>query len=157
MSWQEIGALKERGHTIGAHSMTHRRLSSLHGDALVHEVLDCNAVLAARLGTPTPWFAYPFGSLDSISAAALAVIASEYRFCRSGVRGPNTGSTDRLALRADHIDLEAPDAYRSLVVEGGLDWRYTRSRRRLDALRPANPTGAPAPPIGGPAGREDGA
>ena len=135
MSWQEIGALEEMGHTIGAHSMTHRRLSLLRGDSLAREVLDCNEVLAARLGTRATWFAYPFGSLDSISTAALAVIASEYRFCRSGVRGPNTGATDRLALKADQIDLEAPDAYQSLVVEGGLDWRYAVQRRHLDALR----------------------
>ncbi len=135
MTWQEIGALKEMGHTIGAHSMTHRRLSLLRGEELAHEVRGCNEVLAARLGTRATWFAFPFGSIDSVSAAALAVIASDYRFCRSGVRGPNTGATDRLALRADHIDLEAPDAYLSLVVEGGLDWRYATHRRRLDALR----------------------
>ena len=131
--------------------MTHRRLSSLHGDELSSEVLGCNEVLAARLGARATWFAFPFGSIDSVSAAALAVIASEYRFCRGGVRGPNTGATDRMALRADHIDLEAPDAYLSLVVEGGLDCRYARSRRRLDALRPASATGAPVAPIDGPA------
>ena len=134
MSWREIGALKEMGHTIGAHSMTHRRLSSLHGDELGREVLGCNDVLAARLGTRASWFAYPFGSIDSISGAALRVIAAAYRLCRSGVRGPNTGATDRHALRADQVDLEAPDAYRSVVVEGGLDWRYAAPRRRLDTL-----------------------
>jgi peptidoglycan/xylan/chitin deacetylase (PgdA/CDA1 family) len=135
MTWQEIGALKEIGHAIGAHSMTHRRLSLLRGEELAHEVRGCNEVLAARLGKRAIWFAFPFGSIDSVSAAALAVIASEFRFCRSGVRGPNTGATDRMAVRADHIDLEAPDAYLSLVVEGGLDWRYATQRRRLDALR----------------------
>ena len=135
MSWQEIGALEEMGHAIGAHSMTHRRLSSLSGEELSREVGECNEALAARLGKPARWFAYPFGSLDSISAPALAVIAAEYRFCRSGIRGPNTGATDRHALRADQVDLEAPEAYLSLVAEGGLDWRYVADRRRLDALR----------------------
>jgi peptidoglycan/xylan/chitin deacetylase (PgdA/CDA1 family) len=134
MSWREIGALKAMGHAIGAHSMTHRRLSRLPGDELCREVRGCNEVLAARLGEPTPWFAYPFGSIDSISAAALAVIATEYRFCRSGIRGPNIETTDRRALRADQIDLAAPGDYLSLVVEGGLDWRYAAPRRRLDTL-----------------------
>ena len=134
MSWQEIAALNDRGHAIGAHSMTHRRLSRLQGDELSREVLGCNEVLTARLGAPTPWFAYPFGSIDSISADALAVIASAYKFCRSGVRGPNTRATDRRVLRADQIDLAAPEAYLSLIVEGGLDWRYATPRRRLDAL-----------------------
>ena len=134
MSWQEIAELKAMGHAVGAHGMTHRRLSGLGGDDLHREIAEAGAVLRARLGAEVSWFAYPFGTVSSISGPALSVIADHYQFCRSGVRGPNTEATGARALRADHVDLEAPDAYRTLVLEGGLDFRYAAQRRRLDAM-----------------------
>ncbi len=134
MTWAEIEDLKADGHAIGAHGMTHRRLSMLEGEALRHEIAESGRRLGERLGAAVPWFAYPFGDLGSISAAALAVIAADYRFCRSGVRGANHADTPRLALRADHVELEAPERYRAMVLDGGLDFRYRGARRRLDAM-----------------------
>jgi peptidoglycan/xylan/chitin deacetylase (PgdA/CDA1 family) len=136
MTWDEIAELAAHGHAVGAHAMTHRRLSRLDGDTLRREIVDAGDRLAARLRRPVPWFAYPFGDIDSISPHALALIAGHYRYCRSGVRGANRGTTARCAVRADHIDLEAPPAYRALAVDGGLDFRYREARHRLDAMQP---------------------
>ena len=134
MGWAEIEALAAMGHTIGAHGMTHCRLSALSGADLGREIAASGERLRARLGAPVDWFAYPFGDIDSVSGAALAAIGAHYRFCRSGVRGVNGAATHGLGLRADHVDLEAPAAYRALAVDGGLDFRYARARRRLDAM-----------------------
>ena len=134
MTWDRIAALREMGHTIGAHGMTHRRLSSLAGEVLEGEILESGDRLEARLGVPCPWFAYAFGDIGSISRTALGIVAGRYRFCRSGVRGVNDATTSPLALRADMIDLEAPDAYRRLTVEGGLDGRYGDARAHLDQI-----------------------
>ena len=138
MSWQEVRELEAMGHAVGAHGMTHRRLSGLGGEDLHREIAEAGSVLRARLGAEVSWFAYPFGTVSSISGPALGVIADHYRFCRSGVRGPNTEITRPRALRADHVDLEASDAYRTLVLEGGLDFRYAAARRRLDAMAAAS-------------------
>ena len=134
MSWDAIEALAAAGHTIGAHSLTHRRLSAVRGEDLAREILDSGARIEARLGTPVTWFAYPFGDIDSIDAEAMRIIAGRYRYCRSGVRGANDGTTHPLALRGDHIDLTALPAWRHLALEGGLDGRYRAARQRLDAL-----------------------
>ena len=134
MSWEQIEALAAAGHAIGAHSLSHPRLTTLRGDALAHEILDSGARVEARLGTPVPWFAYPFGDIDSIDAEAMKIIAGRYRYCRSGVRGANGRTTHPLALRGDHIDLTAPPTWRQLTLEGGLDGRYQAARRRLDEL-----------------------
>ncbi len=134
MTWNEVEALAVSGHTIGAHSLTHRRLSRLRGGTLAHEILDSGARIETRLGTPVTWFAYPFGDIDSIDAETMRIIAGRYRFCRSGVRGANGRTTHPLALRGDHIDLTAPSAWQRLTLEGGLDGRYRAARRRLDDL-----------------------
>lgn len=134
MTWEEVAQLADVDHVIGAHGMSHRRLSALSGADLGAEILDSGARIEARLSRPVHWFAYPFGDVDSIAAAALSVVAGRYRFCRSGVRGLNGAATPPHALRADAIDLAAPEAYRRLVAAGGLDFRYRRARRRLDAM-----------------------
>lgn len=134
MSWEEIRELAAMGHTVGAHGMTHRRLSDLRDEALRREVLDAGTAIEERLGGAVTWYAHAFGHIDALSAEALAVIREGYRYCRSGVRGLNTTATSPHALRADHIDPAAPPAWGRLVLEGGLDGRYRRARRRLDAM-----------------------
>ena len=133
MTWDEVAALSAAGHVIGAHSMTHRRLTVLGGDDLRQEILDCGAKLEARLDVPVGWFAYPFGDIGSVDKHAMSVIAQRYPFCRSGIRGANRLETLPRGLLADHIDLGAPLAYQRLVLEGGLDLRYLGTRWRLNS------------------------
>ena len=134
MGWPELAELSRLGHTVGAHGMTHRRLTLLGGDDLGREVVGAGDVLEDRLGVPVPWYAYSFGDIGSLSLPALEVIAGRYRFCRSGVRGTNEAGTDALALRADQVDPATPLVYGKLIAEGGLAFRYGDARRRLDAL-----------------------
>jgi peptidoglycan/xylan/chitin deacetylase (PgdA/CDA1 family) len=133
MTWDEVAALSAAGHVIGAHSMTHRRLTTLSGDDLRTEIFDSGVKLEGRLDVPVGWFAYPFGDIGSIDKHARSVIAQRYPFCRSGVRGANRMGTLPLGLLADHIDLDAPMAYQRLVLEGGLDLRYIAKRWRLNS------------------------
>jgi len=134
LTWPEVEEMIDLGHTVGAHGMTHRRLTTLAGDELEAEIGDCKSAIQQRLGFEPDWYAYSFGDIDSISGEALAMIGRHYAYCRSGVRGINIAATSPRALRADEIDLSAPTAYRQLVSEGGLDFRYRKARRRLDRL-----------------------
>ena len=134
MDWQELAELADMGHTIGAHGMTHCRLSMLRGDDLVNEVVAAGDRLAATLGREVAWYATAFGDIHSVSAPALDVVARRYRFCRSGVRGINTAATHPMAVLADNVDAGALFSYQQLVAEGGLAWRYAGARRRLDRM-----------------------
>lgn len=137
MTWEDVGQLAGMGHSIGVHSLTHRDLSRLGTAELRVEIVEAGDRIAARLGRPAEWFAYPFGDIESVSAKAMGVIASHYRACRSGVRGLNRSGTDSLALLAQQVDLMAPPAYQALALEGGLDARYRDARTRLAALAEA--------------------
>ncbi len=131
MGWREVRALAARGHIIGAHTQTHRRLIGLPPVALEGEIVTCANRLASVVGGPIAWFAYPFGGIDSIDRRALGCVATRYQYCCSGIRGLNTASTPPLAILRDHWDLEAPLPYLEGVLEGALDWRYALARRRL--------------------------
>ncbi|CAA7620963.1 polysaccharide deacetylase family protein [Magnetospirillum sp. SS-4] len=136
MDWRGVERLAALGHTIGSHTRDHLRLAGLSPDRQAEQVGDAARLLASRLGAAPDWFAYTFGDIDSIDRSALAEIGRHHRLCRSGVRGLNTADTPRLALRGDHVDLEASAVWRALTVEGGLDPLYRKQRRRLDGMVP---------------------
>lgn len=131
MSWRQVKALAENGHTIGAHSQTHRRLINLPMELLEDEVVSCANRLERIVPAPVEWFAYPFGDIRNIDERALRCVASRYQYCYSGIRGLNLASTPPLAMMRDHVELNGPFSYLRLVLDGGFDWRYVFARRRL--------------------------
>lgn len=133
MGWEDLEHLRAHGHVIGNHTMDHLRLTRLTPDQRAEQVGQAALILSSRLG-PTEWFAYTFGDIDSIDPASLTEISRHHHYCRSGIRGANQRVTNRLALRADHVDLTAPPAWRALAAEGGLDALYRKQRARLDAM-----------------------
>ena len=134
MNWEEVEEVKRIGHSIGAHGMTHRRLSLLHGDDLETEIVKSGDVLEDRLNCDIPWYAFAFGNIDSISQEAQQIIERRFKYSRSGIRGPNTKATCPYGVLADQVDLDAPKAYQNLVLEGGLDGRYASARSALKGL-----------------------
>lgn len=133
MGWDAIAALAAAGHTIGSHTLSHRRLAGLGPAERAEEVGGAARLLESRLGRCGDWFAYTFGDVDSIDPPGLAEIRRHHRWCRSGVRGLNGAATPPLTLRGDNVDLEASEAWRRMVLAGGLDPFYRRARLALDA------------------------
>ena len=134
IDWDGVERLRALGHTIGSHTLDHKRLTALSADARAEQIDGAAERLRQRLGAVPDWFAYTFGDAWSVDAPSLAAIARRHRFCRSGVRGANRQGVSPYALRADHVELGGDEAWRWLAVEGGLDPLYRKARARLDAL-----------------------
>ena len=60
-----------RGMEVGAHSMSHVRLSDLKPKLLEEEVSGSRQVLSEVLGEPVEGFCYPYGSVDSTAIQAV--------------------------------------------------------------------------------------
>ncbi len=131
LSWTDLESLVASGHTIGSHTGHHRRVSKLNTEEQWHEIIESAALLEKRLGTSIKWFAYPFGTIDSIDGSSLNLIAKQYEFCCSGIRGVNSGSTHPLGLLRESLDLASPIEYQKLVLDGGLDFYYATRVGRL--------------------------
>lgn len=134
MTWREIEDLRHRGHTVGSHLFTHRRMTELPEEGREREVAMAAEALRSRLGMPAEWAAFPFGDIGSIDSASLKAIGKHHRYCRSGIRGLNSPLTPPLALFGEHVGPETPLDLQLLAAEGGLDFRYTAARRRLLAM-----------------------
>ena len=64
MDWEKIRYLKENGITIGAHTQTHPKLSSLSPDDIKKEVHGSRAGIKERLGVEAEFFCYPYGDFN---------------------------------------------------------------------------------------------
>jgi peptidoglycan/xylan/chitin deacetylase (PgdA/CDA1 family) len=71
MSWDSLGAARNAGLEIGAHTRRHRDLATLSGAALEDEVAGCVERIAAELGDRPTSFAYPYGSVGAEAVVAV--------------------------------------------------------------------------------------
>ena len=61
MDKDQIKALSDKGHTIGAHTWDHHNVKKYQGDDWKIQVEEPKAKLEAIIGKPVTYFAYPFG------------------------------------------------------------------------------------------------
>ena len=125
MDWNDLNYLLETGHTIGAHTATHARLSQIVlADELEAEIVGSADVLEQKLGVEVQHFAYTFGNLASFSPLALAVSRKRFRFIHTGLRGNNAHGVLPWALRRDAMKPTDSLALAGALLEGGADFRY---------------------------------
>ena len=133
MSWSDLEALIASNHTVGSHTVYHRRLSVLGEIEREREIIGSSELLKRKLGILVRWFAHPFGDMGSMDADSCKVIGSRYDFCCTGIRGVNSTRTHPLGLLREQLDLASSFEYQKFVLEGGLDFWYTIQARRVQA------------------------
>ena len=122
LSWEEIRALDSGGIVIGAHTLTHRRLSTLDADAQREEIVGSVQALAAQLGHPIESFAYPFGAASDYDALSVQLSReSGVRFAVSNRYGTNRPEADPWTLRRIWIDATDDIVMFRAKVDGSLD------------------------------------
>lgn len=127
MTWDDLLWLCETGHTIGAHTRTHVRLSELQqATDLEVEIIDSADMLERKLGLKVEHFAYPFGDLASFSSSALAVARQRFCFIYTGLRGDNARGAPPWVLRRDVIFPSNSFGLIGALLEGGADIRYAK-------------------------------
>ena len=125
MSWDDLIFLLETGHTIGAHTDSHARLSKLSSNDLIKEIILSADFLAHKLRCPIEHFAYTFGDLGSFSSEALKVSRSRFKFIYTGFRGNN--NLMPWAIRRDAVSAKDSNFLLGAFLEGGADRLYVKS------------------------------
>lgn len=74
LDWESLGRLGERGFEIGSHSRRHPRLPACTDSVLEEELEGSAADIASATGRRPDAFAYPYGALNSRSAARVAAL-----------------------------------------------------------------------------------
>lgn len=126
MTMSDLKSLVADGHTIGAHTANHSRLSTITPAELYSEIVTSANSLEHELGITIKHFAYPFGDISSISKAALLLAQQRFPFIHTGIRGLNNPSTSPRAIRRDAVDLNDSFLVTGSLLEGGVDWAYRK-------------------------------
>ncbi len=67
MSIADLRALRDKGFTIGSHTISHPRLTDLNIEQAEKEVANSRAMLVNMLGEPVRWFAYPYLAANEVT------------------------------------------------------------------------------------------
>lgn len=124
LNWGEVRELAAAGMEIGAHSVTHARLSALETSAARGEILDARAAIEDALGAPIGAFAYPYGVYD---ARVRRLVRDHFEVAYTTVSGRVRGSSDRWLLpRVEVQDVGTPFLFRQLARPALGSWLWAR-------------------------------
>jgi peptidoglycan/xylan/chitin deacetylase (PgdA/CDA1 family) len=129
LTWDDVGELQAMGIEVGAHGLTHRRLSVLSETEQREEIGGSKRVLEHKLGKAVEAFAYPFGSTADYTALSAALVREYgYAYAVSNRYGANHPGADRgtpacLRWALRRICIDATDTLENFgaKVEGALD------------------------------------
>lgn len=134
MNWEDLQGLIKAGHTIGAHTMSHTKISTITDEQeLQKEISESADILQQRLGISIVHFAFPFGTIESFSAQALQIAKERFGFVYSGLRGSNTPSVSSFAIRRDSVTPKDPHFLIGSFLNGAADFQYNKSANVLDS------------------------
>jgi len=95
MSWDQVHSLKEQGFEIGAHTCNHVDLGVVTGVEAEEEIVNSGLRLAQELETPVPFFSYPYGRRQEMTAANRMLIQKAgYSCCLSAFGGSVSPNAD---------------------------------------------------------------
>lgn len=122
MTWDQVRELESSGVTIGGHSLTHARLSTLTDEEQALEIRECTRILEWELGHGIESFAYPYGSaLDYIPKTIELVRDAGYVNAVSNQYGPIRDSSRIWELPRIWIDRTDTLQTFARKVSGSLD------------------------------------
>lgn len=133
MGWDDLKWLINQGHELGAHTYQHRRLTSLTSLEKYREIIDATEQLELKVGRSIKYFAYPFGSVDSIDEDAIEIASKRFDCAFSNVRGMIDESPSRHFLYRQNVTPGIPMWKLDAIVQGQLDWRYRSAREEACA------------------------
>jgi len=135
LSWDEVRELDGRGHILGCHTKTHRRMTpDCSLEAINDEILDSKRILEAQLGHVVETFCWVGGERDTYNPLAFERIRdSDYRFCFTTLVAPIVPHSDPLFLHRTGISAEAAIETVKLQLSGLIDLLFAHQRKRIQS------------------------
>lgn len=128
LDWDDLGRLQEAGVTLGAHTQTHPRLTTLDGPALEAELAGVAPEMRRRLGATPHGLAYPYGDMDGRVARTAA---AHYRWaCTVELSFLAAGESPHGLPRLDARYFRDPARLASWGSPGFRAWLWCRRQGR---------------------------
>lgn len=125
LSSNNLKQLISDGHTIGGHTRTHARLSTIKEMRMLEEEIISSAdSLEKILGIEISDFAYTFGDIDSFSSDALYITKKRFKYIYTGLRGNNADHHEPLCVCREAVSPHDSNWLLGTFLEGGADFLY---------------------------------
>ncbi|MDC3122146.1 polysaccharide deacetylase family protein [Prochlorococcus sp. AH-716-J21] len=134
LSLDQILVMIKYGHIIGGHTLNHPNLALLNEDELFNEITLSANKLESILKSKLLFFAFPFGSLDSINSRSFLIAKKRFKYCFTNIRGGLSESPSKYFLYRQNIEPRMPISLINAILDGKLDWKYRSSRKRSKKL-----------------------
>lgn len=142
MRWDQLRDLQRRGHVIGCHTATHRRMRGPLDEALLRaELADSRELAARELGAPPESFAWVGGEPDTYAAAAeRAIAAAGFKYAFTTQSAPFLPGDAPLRIHRTVLEPDLPFGLFRLKLAGLSDIAHRDGRAeamaRLDGSGP---------------------
>ena len=131
----DINYLLDQGHTIGAHTANHKRLTELSPSDAFFEMSNSRKILNSLFNTDIKHFAFPFGDSSSYSPELAPIAQSLFPFIHTGFRGNNAIKPNPSLILRDSACYQNPSFTYGLFpnhhlgsfLEGAVDMLYCRN------------------------------
>jgi len=139
MTWSEARELARHGITVGAHGMTHRKLSGLTAAEALREAVDSKRAIEDHVGLRVDQFCYPYGSFDSFSRETTAMLGDVgYSVVCTSIAGHNRRASDVLRIRRLRVSwVDDSPAEIAKQCAGAYNWYALVQRAQSRRLRRA--------------------
>ena len=126
MRWADIRALVAEGHTIGAHTASHPKLSNISEEELRDEIINSADILESELKVKIRHFAYPFGTVEATSQLSRSIVKKRFDWAYSNIRGVFKDSPSKHFIYRQNLVPKSPRWLVKAIVEGRLDFIYRK-------------------------------
>ena len=126
MGLLELKDLINKGHTIGGHTKTHKRVSNLTANELIEEIIFGTDQLESMLDVKIKHFAYPFGNFESISNDASKIAKDKFNCVYTGMRGDNMKYMKNWNICRESNDPYDSILYTDACLIGCFDFLYKK-------------------------------
>ena len=134
MGWDMLQALLHDGHEVGAHSVTHRKLTIIPDGEAEWEVRASKEALEKGLGRKVECFCYPAGAYNA--SIRRCVEQEGYRGACTVKPGPVRPGDDPFELTRTEISgFDTPDDFEKKLA-GAYDWLHTMAQWRQSLRKP---------------------
>ncbi len=111
MDWDDLAQLRDWGHEVGSHTVTHPNLSKVALDQAHYELEASREIISAKLGE-VRHFAWPLGKFSHFSPEVARLVKElGYQSCASAERGSHASHGEKnvqFCIRRDLVEVEWP-------------------------------------------------
>lgn len=133
MSWDQLGILHQKGHSIQSHTMSHPMLGECGENQIAYELETSRKIIEDKIGGPVEYLSLPFGS----SSERVIHVAKQlgYRGIFTSLSNMRGGKNELVQFGRIHIkDTYSLKTFMGLMDPNPTQWFVTRTTEALKGV-----------------------